>query len=84
MAWFNRAAADFQLYTLDERSEELKQIRALGSGDRGMLDLLTLDRQGRLVVIELNADEDPQPALAHTRLLDPRTRAQCRSPTTKL
>lgn len=34
------------------------QVPALSSGDRGMLDLLTLDRTGRLVVIELKADED--------------------------
>jgi hypothetical protein len=34
------------------------QVPALSSGDRGMLDLLTLDRGGRLVVIELKADED--------------------------
>jgi hypothetical protein len=34
------------------------QVPALSSGDRGMLDLLTLDRGGRLVVIELKANED--------------------------
>jgi hypothetical protein len=34
------------------------QVPALSSGDRGMLDLLTLDNKGRLVVIELKADED--------------------------
>jgi hypothetical protein len=34
------------------------QVPALSSGDRGLLDLLTLDRAGRLVVIELKADED--------------------------
>jgi len=34
------------------------QVPALSSGDRGLLDLLTLDRDGRLVVIELKADED--------------------------
>jgi hypothetical protein len=34
------------------------QVPALSRGDRGMLDLLTLDRQGRLVVIELKANED--------------------------
>ena len=34
------------------------QVPALSSGERGMLDLLTLDRNGRLVVIELKADED--------------------------
>lgn len=34
------------------------RVPALSSGDRGMLDLLTLDRNGRLVVMELKADED--------------------------
>jgi hypothetical protein len=34
------------------------QVPALSSGDRGMLDLLTLDRESRLTVIELKADED--------------------------
>jgi hypothetical protein len=34
------------------------QVPALSSGDRGMLDLLTLDRDARLVVLELKADED--------------------------
>jgi hypothetical protein len=34
------------------------QVPALSSGDRGMLDLLTIDRNGRLAVIELKADED--------------------------
>ncbi len=34
------------------------QVPALSSADRGMLDLLTLDRKGRLAVIELKADED--------------------------
>jgi len=34
------------------------QVPALSVGERGMLDLLTLDRKGRLVVIELKADED--------------------------
>lgn len=34
------------------------QVPAFSSGDRGMLDLLVLDRDGRLVVIELKADED--------------------------
>ena len=34
------------------------QVPALSSGDRGMLDLLTLDRNGRLVVLELKAGED--------------------------
>jgi hypothetical protein len=34
------------------------QVPTLSSGDRGLLDLLTLDRNGRLAVIELKADED--------------------------
>jgi hypothetical protein len=34
------------------------QVPALSVGDRGLLDLLTLDRNGRLAVIELKADED--------------------------
>ena len=34
------------------------QVPAISVGDRGMLDLLTLDRGGRLTVIELKADED--------------------------
>ncbi len=34
------------------------QVPALSTGDRGMLDLLTLDRNARLVVMELKADED--------------------------
>jgi hypothetical protein len=36
------------------------QVPALSSGDRGMLDLLTLDHNARLVVLELKADEDLQ------------------------
>jgi hypothetical protein len=34
------------------------QVPALSVGDRGLLDMLTLDRDGRLAVIELKADED--------------------------
>jgi hypothetical protein len=34
------------------------QVPALSTGDRGLLDLLTLDRTGRLAVIELKAGED--------------------------
>ncbi len=34
------------------------QVPALSTGERGMLDLLTLDRDSRLTVIELKADED--------------------------
>jgi hypothetical protein len=34
------------------------QVPALSSGDRGMLDLLTLDVNGRLVVLEIKANED--------------------------
>jgi hypothetical protein len=36
------------------------QVPALTSGDRGLLDLLTMDRNGRLAVVELKADEDLQ------------------------
>ena len=34
------------------------QVPTLSVGDRGLLDMLTLDRNGRLTVIELKADED--------------------------
>ncbi len=34
------------------------QVPALSSGDRGMLDILTIDRNGRLVVMEIKANED--------------------------
>ena len=34
------------------------QVPALSTGDRGLLDLLTLDRNGRLAILELKADED--------------------------
>ena len=52
-----RAAIDDLLPGL--RGEMLySQVPALSSGERGMLDLLTLDRNGRLAVIELKADED--------------------------
>jgi hypothetical protein len=36
------------------------QVPALSTGDRGMLDLLTIDRSGRLVVLEVKAHEDMQ------------------------
>jgi hypothetical protein len=34
------------------------QVPALSGGDRGLLDLLTLDRAGRLAILELKAEED--------------------------
>jgi hypothetical protein len=34
------------------------QVPALTTGDRGLLDLLTLDRDSRLTIIELKANED--------------------------
>ncbi len=34
------------------------QVPAMSAGDRGMLDLLSIDRKGRLAVLELKADED--------------------------
>ncbi len=39
------------------------QVPAFAAGDRGMLDLLSVGEDGRLVVIEVKADEDPQLAL---------------------
>lgn len=35
-----------------------RQVPAFAASDRGMLDLLAVNRDGRLVVIELKADED--------------------------
>jgi len=34
------------------------QVPALSAGERGMLDLLALDRNGRLTILELKADDD--------------------------
>jgi hypothetical protein len=34
------------------------QVPAISSGERGLLDLLTLDRAGRLAILELKAEED--------------------------
>jgi hypothetical protein len=34
------------------------QVPAFAAGDRGMIDLLSVDRSGRLLVVELKADED--------------------------
>jgi hypothetical protein len=34
------------------------QVPAIGAGERGMLDLLTLDQGARLVILEVKADED--------------------------
>ncbi len=65
------------------------QVPALAGGDRGMLDLLTLDRAGRLTVIELKADEDlhlPLQALdywARVRALNSDRRAADGSPSGK-
>jgi len=58
----------------------LSQVPALASGDRGMLDLLTLDREGRLAVIELKADEDFASTDAGPRLLDPGPRTESGPP----
>jgi hypothetical protein len=33
-------------------------VPAIGAGERGMLDLLTVDPGGRLTIIEVKADED--------------------------
>jgi hypothetical protein len=43
----------------DLRPEFLySQVPAIGAGERGMLDLLTIDREGRLTILEVKADED--------------------------
>ena len=34
------------------------QVPAMGGAERGMLDLLTLDREGRLAILEVKAEED--------------------------
>ncbi len=34
------------------------QVPAIGAGERGMLDLLTVDQTGRLVILEVKAGED--------------------------
>jgi hypothetical protein len=39
------------------------QVPAFAASDRGMLDLLSVTEDGRLAVIEIKADEDPQLAL---------------------
>jgi hypothetical protein len=39
------------------------QVPAFAAADRGMLDLLSVDRDGRLAVVELKADEDLHLAL---------------------
>jgi hypothetical protein len=39
------------------------QVPAFAAGDRGMLDLLSVSKDGRLAVIEVKAAEDPQLAL---------------------
>jgi hypothetical protein len=52
-----RSALDEFLPCL-RRDALYSQVPAFSSGDRGMLDLLTLDGDSRLVVIELKADED--------------------------
>ena len=39
------------------------QVPAFAGGDRGMLDLLSVTDDGRLAVIEVKADDDPQLAL---------------------
>jgi hypothetical protein len=41
------------------RSDSIySQVPALAAGERGMLDLLTLDQNSRLAIIEVKADED--------------------------
>jgi hypothetical protein len=45
------------------RAHVYTQVPAFAASDRGMLDLLSVDRDGRLAVIELKADEDLHLAL---------------------
>lgn len=46
-----------------KRSHVYTQVPAFAASDRGMLDLLSISEDGRMAVIELKADEDPQLAL---------------------
>ena len=46
-----------------DREHVFTQVPAFAAADRGMLDLLSVDRDGRLAVIELKADEDLHLAL---------------------
>jgi hypothetical protein len=46
-----------------DNSPVYAQVPAFAGGDRGMLDLLAVANDGRLTVIEVKADEDPQLAL---------------------
>lgn len=51
---------------IDERLDAAHvytQVPAFAASDRGMLDLLSVDREGRLAVIELKADDDLHLAL---------------------
>ena len=41
-----------------ERDSVYSQVPAFAAGDRAMIDVLTLTREGRLAVLELKADED--------------------------
>jgi hypothetical protein len=52
--------------TIDERldgTHVYSQVPAFAAADRGMLDLLSVDKDGRLAVIELKADDDLHLAL---------------------
>jgi hypothetical protein len=46
-----------------DREHVYTQVPAFAAADRGMLDLLSVDKDGRLAVIELKADEDLHLAL---------------------
>jgi hypothetical protein len=46
-----------------DREHVYTQVPAFAASDRGMLDLLSVDKDGRLAVIELKADEDLHLAL---------------------
>ena len=55
-AEFRRGVAE--LLPILRSDQVYSQVPAMSAGDRGMLDLLGLDRNGRLTVVELKADED--------------------------
>jgi len=55
----SRLRANLEEFLPGLRGEFLySQVPAIASGERGMLDLLTVDRSGRLTVLEVKAAED--------------------------
>lgn len=55
----SRLRAGFAEFLPGLRADLLSsQVPAVSSGERGLLDLLTIDRDSRLTILELKADED--------------------------